>query len=210
MRIRRNPIVRKTVHGLPALVVREPDQLQGKWRDVFAEPHPLHVELGCGKGTFLKTMAGLCPEINFLGVERSPEVIYQAARKNGAQTANLRLLLLDIKEIESYFAPAEISRLYLNFSDPWPKAGHAKRRLTHPNFLQVYKNLLKKDGEIFLKTDNQAFFTYSQDTLAQVGFSLGRMTHDLHHSFVEGNIMTEYEEKFSALGQSIYRLEAYN
>lgn len=210
MRVRKNTVVRNTVHHLPALVKEGPLRLRGKWRDVFAADGPLHVELGCGKGFFLTTMAALYPGINFLGVEKSPEVIYQAARRIGAKTANLRLLLVDIKEIEQYFAAHEIGRIYLNFSDPWPKAGHAKRRLTHPQFLQVYKRLLQRDGEILLKTDNRAFFTYSQDTLVQTGFSLGRMTDDLHHSAVSGNVMTEYEAKFAALGQPIYRLEAYN
>lgn len=193
---------------MPGLIKEEPELLKGKWQECFGNSHPLHVELGMGKGGFITTMAAKFPEVNFIGIDRITDIMLKAAQREFVALPNLRFLNVDGALLEQYFLPAEIERLYLNFSDPWPKKRHARRRLTSPFFLNIYKRLLNGKGEIHFKTDNVAFFEYSLLQFGEAGFSLRRITYDLHHSGIVGNVQTEYEKKFSAQGIPICRCEA--
>lgn len=216
MRMRRKPGIIAKLEAYSGLIyIENKDELRslkGNWSKVFGNDQPLYVELGTGKGDFLSEVACRYPHINFVGVEKVPEIVYAALNKiQRAKHGNTRLMLVDVENLLFYFQPGEIQRIHLNFSDPWPKKRHEKRRLTHPRFLKVYQELLVPSGQIHLKTDNRDFFEYSLDTLAQGGFSLQRITYNLHREdegLVGGNIMTEYEKRFASLGQPICRCEA--
>lgn len=193
------------------VLIKNPERFRGKWRDLFENQHPLAVELGAGKGQFLTQMALLHPEDNFLGLEVQTGVLYYTACKIAvAQATNARAVLANIDEAAEIFAPGEINRLYLNFCDPWPKKRHAKRRLTHPRFLGIYRQVLVPGGELHFKTDNEDLFRYSLETLREEGWAVRDITFDLHGENVAGNVMTEYEEKFSARGKKICRCVAAN
>lgn len=209
MRLRRLTNINEKLAQMNGLIIEDPAAVKEKWQEVFNNEYPLHLELGTGKGTFIQTMAQRNPRINFIGVERVPDIIYKAARKISAQKpANLRLIMADAEFLPTCFSPGEIERIYLNFSDPWPKKRHEKRRLTSASFLEIYKVLLKKGGEIFYKTDNVDFFEYSLQSLVDSGFSLQKITWDLHRTPPEDNVMTEYEQKFVEQGKPICRCEA--
>lgn len=181
----------------------------GAWTEAFGRTAPLHVEIGVGKGDFLTELAARNPDVNYVGLEAQQGVLYFAARKAAArELKNVRLLVFDAAHLTELFAPAEVDRIYLNFSDPWPKARHAKRRLTSELFLARYAAVLKADGEIHFKTDNTGLFDYSLETMEREGWQLSRVTHDLHACGEEDNIMTEYERKFSARGAKIGRVVA--
>ena len=181
----------------------------GAWRETFGRSAPLHIEIGVGKGDFLTELAARHPEINYVGLEAQQGVLYFAARKAAErQLRNVRLLVFDAAHLTELFAPREVDRIYLNFSDPWPKARHAKRRLTSEQFLARYAAVLHEDGEIHFKTDNMGLFDYSLATMEREGWQLSRVTHDLHALAEPDNIMTEYERKFSARGAKIGRLVA--
>jgi tRNA (guanine-N7-)-methyltransferase len=210
MRLRKRPGVSEKLAAMQDFVYQEPAGRKGKWQDVFGNGNPLHLELGTGKGSFLNTLAAIEPMTNYVGMEKAPDIMYFAAQRFLQDPRdNLRFILGDAEELPEYFEPGEIGRIYLNFSDPWPKSRHAKRRLTHPKYLKIYQHLLAKGGEIHLKTDNPDFFEYSLECLNKTGFSLGSITYDLHNSGFDGNIMTEYELRFVGLGQPIFRLEAF-
>ncbi len=183
--------------------------LCGNWnRVIFENNHPIHVEIGCGKGNFITTLAQRTPHINYLALERYKNVLITALEKTkNLALKNIRFLSNDAAELADLLAPGECSRIYLNFSDPWPKSRHAKRRLTHPNFLTLYQQVLPKGGEIHFKTDNSALFEYSLNSFCDFGLRLHNITFDLHHSGLEGNIETEYETQFSNKGFPIYRCE---
>jgi len=167
---------------------------------------PLHVEIGCGKGRFIAETSRQNPDINFIAIEREPTILATAARLAEATEAGAVVFVIaDVDNLTDYFRPGEISRLYMNFCDPWPKKRSAKRRLTHENFLAKYAAL--QIPEIFFKTDNRPLFEFSLESFCRVGWIIENISLDLHNSGMEGNIMTEYEEKFSAHGP-IYRLEA--
>ena len=184
-------------------------QCAGAWTEAFGRIAPLHVEIGVGKGDFLTELATRNPNVNYVGLEAQQGVLYFAARKAAArQLSNVRLLVFDATHLTELFAPAEVDRIYLNFSDPWPKKRHAKRRLTSELFLERYRAVLKADGELHFKTDNMGLFDYSLETMAAEGWQLSRVTHDLHALGETDNIMTEYERKFSARGAKIGRLVA--
>ena len=176
----------------------------------FGRKAPLFLEIGCGKGRFACEAAKQNPEINFLAVEKSGNVIVE-----GCETAkrecisNLRFIKCGAEYLEKYLKDKSVDRIFLNFSCPFPKAAYASHRLTHKNFLEIYKKLLKKGAEIHQKTDNMHFFEFSIEEFSQSGFALKNVTFDLHNSDFEGNIVTEYEKRFSDLGQPIYRLEAW-
>lgn len=209
MRLRRKPGIIEKLDRMNQLVLSNPHQYQGKWTSVFANDNPLHVELGTGKGGFISGLSQLNPQINYIGIEKVPDILYLAATKLTLDSRpNVRLLMVDAEDLLDVFEPGEITRIYLNFSDPWPKTRHAKRRLTHPDFLKSYQGLLPPGGEIHFKTDNLDLFEYSLLSLVEVGFSLRRITYDLHQSGMANNVMTEYEKRFSDLGQPIYRVEA--
>ena len=183
--------------------------LTGHWAETFGRSAPLHVEIGVGKGGFLTELAAQSPNVNYVGLEAQQGVLYFAARKAAERgLKNVRLVVFDAARLTELFAPAEVDRIYLNFSDPWPKARHAKRRLTSPLFLARYRAVLRADGELRFKTDNMGLFDYSLETMAAEGWHLSEVTHDLHALGEADNIMTEYERKFSARGAKIGRLVA--
>lgn len=207
MRFRKS-IVNQKIEEMPGIILLEPELIRGKWAECFGNNHPLHVELGMGKGRFITTMAARHPEINFIGIDRITDIMLKAGKGPLEKLPNLRFLNLDGALLEQYFLPGEIARLYLNFSDPWPKKRHARRRLTSPYFLNIYKRLFNNRGEIHFKTDNVAFFDYSLQEFIEAGFSVRKITYDLHRSGFTGNVQTEYEMKFAAQGCPICRCEA--
>ena len=212
MRLRRKPWIDTAILDYADFVTPlggDWTALTGRWAETFGRTAPLHVEIGVGKGDFLTELAAQSPDVNYVGLEAQQGVLYFAARKAAArELRNIRLLVFDAALLTELFAPHEVDRIYLNFSDPWPKARHAKRRLTSPLFLARYRAVLKADGELRFKTDNMGLFDYSLETMAREGWQLSRVTHDLHALGEADNIMTEYERKFSARGAKIGRLVA--
>ena len=189
--------------------IHNPEECKGNWReDIFHNANPLHLEIGMGKGEFLHTLATAHPQINYLGIEKYSSVLYRAIEKREqTEIDNLYFIRFDATELTTIFAPGEVDRIYLNFSDPWPKDRHAKRRLTSPQFLALYDEVLAPDGWIQFKTDNRALFDYSVEVVeASEKWHIEEITYDLHHSDqLEGNVMTEYERKFTAIGNPICR-----
>lgn len=210
MRLRNKPWAEDYLNEHPDLVVSNPEEYKGRWNELFGNDNPLHIEVGTGKGQFITGMAKANPNINYIGIELFDSVIVIAAKKavDAGEPKNLRLLNVNGSKLEEYFAKGDVSQVYLNFSDPWPKTRHAKRRLTHANFLDLYEKVLIDNGEIHFKTDNRGLFEFSLMSLTDYGMKLKLVSLDLHNDDVEDNIMTEYEEKFSSKGQPIYRLEA--
>lgn len=209
MRVRKKKNCVQRMERCADLWVKNPAQLRGKWATLFGNNLPIHIEIGCGKGNFVTGMAALHPEINYVAIERVEDVIVSAMEKAiDRGIANIRFVSLDAQMLEEFFEAGEISRIYLNFSDPWPKKKHAKRRLTHKIFLDKYKRILRDGDYICFKTDNKNLFEFSLNAFAQENYKLENITFDLHNSDFEGNVMTEYEEKFSQNGMPIYRLEA--
>ena len=213
MRLRRKGSGEAALAGMPGVLDggADPAAPQGGWAAVFGREADLHVEIGMGKGDFILAAARRKPDVDFIGVERVQSVLYAAAVKNRDRPLpNLRFLPVDAGELERFFSPGQIARIYLHFSDPWPKTRHQSRRLTAEGKLAMYKRLLKAGGQIHMKTDQEALFAFSLRALIQGGWSVGKITRDLYHSGWEGNIPTEYERRFTAMGQPIYRLEAWN
>ena len=210
MRLRNVPGAKETIIQSD-FSIQEPKTYRGKWKEEFKNQNPIHIEIGMGKGKFILEMAERNPEINYIGIEKYSSVLVRAVEKTeNFEGENLRLIRMDAEEIEEVFAPEEVDRIYLNFSDPWPKDRHAKRRLTSVRFLERYDHILAPDGRIMFKTDNRNLFDFSLEQIEEAGWILENYTYDLHNSkFNEGNVMTEYEEKFSAKGNPICRLTAY-
>lgn len=176
---------------------------------MFGNANPVHLEIGCGKGQFACDLATQNPDINVLAVEKTSNVIVDAAEKAIAlNIPNLRLLRCEAEYLEKFIPEHSIERIYLNFSCPFPKKSYAIHRLTHSRFLKIYEKLLKEGAEIHQKTDNKQLFEFSLNELSGYGFTLKNVSLDLHNSDFKGNIMTEYEKRFSEMGQPIYRLEA--
>lgn len=175
------------------------------------EKTDIMIEIGCGKGSFMAQLAKQNPQNEYVCIEKISDVILLAAEKmKREELKNVKLLNCDAQMLPEYFSDGSVKRIYLNFSDPWPRPKHAKRRLTSPKYLEIYKKLLSEDGAIFFKTDNRLLFDYSLETLSAAGFRLEKLTYDLHNSEYENdNIHTEYENNFSAKGFSINRVEAY-
>ena len=195
--------------GESEFVVHEPETMKGKWREAFGNDHPVYVEIGMGKGRFIMDLAARNPDINYLGMERYESVLYRGLQKlEENPLPNLRFLCEDAALLPDFFEKGELDRIYLNFSDPWPKDRHAKRRLTSRQFLERYDKVLKGDGQIEFKTDNVGLFDFSLEEIDAAGWNLDAFTRDLHHDTAmnEGNIMTEYEEKFSSRGNPICKL----
>ncbi len=192
-------------------LVRSPIEYKGKWQEIFGNFNPVHLEIGCGKGSFVLGMAKLHPDINFIALERVFDIIVPALEKvNAEKLPNVRFICCDAKELCEIFDEGFFDTIYLNFPDPWHKARHAKRRLTSETFLGTYKYLLKKGGSVNFKTDNRPLFDFSLESFEAGGFELKKVTFDLHRSeYNEGNVETEYERNFSAKGFAINRLEAY-
>ncbi|CAG5093552.1 tRNA (guanine-N(7)-)-methyltransferase [Thermobacillus xylanilyticus] len=217
MRLRGRKGIREEIESQPELVVLDPAPYRGRWRERFGNDRPIHVELGMGKGKFISEMSVRNPEINYIGIDMFDELIRRAAVKaraawapQGAETPpNLALVRANIEYLETFFAPGEIERIYLNFSDPWPKKKHAKRRLTHPRFLRKYLDILNENGEIHFKTDSRLLFEFSLNSFCDMEITLRNISLDLHRDGLrEDLVMTEYETKFAEQGMPIYRLEA--
>ncbi|MDN5708259.1 MAG: tRNA (guanosine(46)-N7)-methyltransferase TrmB [Planococcus sp. (in: firmicutes)] len=211
MRARYKPWAADLIEAHPEIVIPNPEALKGKWHEEFGNDRPIHIEAGSGKGRFITGMAQANPDINYIGIELFESVIVtalQGALEPEGGIPNLRLLQVNAQELETFFEAGEIDRVYLNFSDPWPKTRHAKRRLTHESFLKLYERVLPEGGEIHFKTDNRGLFEYSLTSISEYGMLLKDVSLDLHANEPEWNIMTEYEEKFLKKGQPIYRLEA--
>ena len=186
--------------------VKEPETQKGKWSEIFGNAHPIRIEIGMGKGKFLHTLAKNNPDINYIGIEKYSSVLLRAIQKmEEDELPNLRFIRMDAEDIEEVFGEGEVDRIYLNFSDPWPKDRHAKRRLPSGQFLARYDKILKKDGIIEFKTDNRPLFDFAVEELKEAGWKADVVTYDLHadEKLMEGNIMTEYEEKFSGMGNPI-------
>ena len=207
MRLRNIPGAEEEMERNP-FVIQAPEEKKGKWRELFGNDHPLMIEIGCGKGRFLSELALLHPEINYLGIEKFSSVLLRALEKRAELScSNLYYLRFDAEAIEEVFSEGEVSGICLNFSDPWPKARHHKRRLTSREFLARYQQILAPGGVVEFKTDNEKLFDFSLEEAEASGWEILQMTRDLHRDpkMNEGNIMTEYEEKFSLLGNRIYK-----
>lgn len=190
--------------------VNEPETNKGKWKKYFGNDNPVYLEIGTGKGKFITTLASQNPGINYIGIEKYSSVLVRALEKQSElMLPNLVFIRMDAENIETIFDKDEIDRIYLNFSDPWPKDRHAKRRLTSRQFFARYNNILKPDGWVEFKTDNRALFDFSVEEVGEAGWNLKAVTYDLHNSDMNiGNVMTEYEIRFSEMGTPINKLIA--
>lgn len=210
MRLRNIPGAEEAIASSP-YCIQDPTKRKGSWKEVFGNEHPVHIEIGMGKGQFLMQLAADHPNINYIGIERYSSVLLRAIQKmEVTPLQNIRFLCIDAAILPEIFARGEVDQIYLNFSDPWPKDRHAKRRLTSRQFFARYDEILRQDGVVEFKTDNHDLFTFSLEEVEAAGWRLVAHTFDLHHDPVlnEGNIMTEYEEKFSSLGNPIHKLIA--
>ena len=209
MRVRNRKGATELLEAHPQYVILNPADAKGRWQEIFGNDHPIHVEVGSGKGAFVSGMAKANPEINYIGIDIQKSILSYALDKVLAtDVPNIKLLWVDGSDLTDYFEEGEIDRLYLNFSDPWPKKRHEKRRLTYQSFLSTYQQILPENGEIHFKTDNRGLFEYSLVSFSQYGMKLKGVWLDLHASDFEDNVLTEYEQKFANKGQVIYRVEA--
>jgi len=209
MRQRNKPWADDFIQENANLIVPDPAAHRGNWQALFGNNNPIHLEIGTGKGQFIAGMAKQYPEINFIGIELAKSVIVNAAQKVLEEAVpNVILLNQNAKDLREFFQANEIATIYLNFSDPWPKTRHAKRRLTYRSFLEQYEEILQDGKGIVQKTDNRALFEFSLVSYSQYGMRLEEVSLDLHALEDPENVKTEYEEKFSAKGQPIYRCRA--
>ena len=207
MRLKNVPGAREAI-AASDLVIKDVENLKGKWREYWGNDKEIHIEVGMGKGKFMMGMAKDHPDINYIGIEMYSSVLYRAVQKLELDPLpNLKFILLDAKEIAEVFDQGEVDRIYLNFSDPWPKDRHAKRRLPSRQFLARFDQILKDGGVIEFKTDNKDLFAFAEEEVEPAGWKILEITYDLHNDekMVAGNIMTEYEEKFSSMGNPIYK-----
>ena len=207
MRLRNIPGAREAVAADPRCI-HTPEEAKGNWKKIFGNDNPVNAEVGMGKGRFIIDNALKYPDVNFIGIERYSTVVLKALSKLDTyeeKPENLRFICIDAKELPEVFDSEEVSKIYLNFSDPWPKDRHAKRRLESRQFLSIYEKIIKKDALIEFKTDNRALFDFALEELKPAGWSASVVTYDLHadESLMKDNIMTEYEEKFSSIGNPI-------
>lgn len=209
MRLRHIKGAEEEIAGSP-YVVQDPQSLKGKWNTLFGNDNPIRIEVGMGKGKFIMELAENNPDINYIGIERYSSVLLKGLQKRAEKDiSNIYFIRIDALELSDVFDVCEVDRIYLNFSDPWPKDRHAKRRLTSDRFMPVYDKILKKDGMIEFKTDNQDLFRYSLESIPEAGWKVDAQTFDLHNSdMAEGNVMTEYETKFCSEGKPICKLIA--
>ena len=209
MRLRNITGSREAIAASPYVVQEavQPD-CPGTWNQIFGNDHPVHVEIGMGKGKFIHTMAKRHPEINYVGIEKYSSVLLRAVQKmEQEEMPNLKFLRMEAENLVGVFGAGEVDRIYLNFSDPWPKDRHARRRLPSREFLARYSVVLKKGGLLEFKTDNRELFDFAVEELEPAGWKAEVITYDLHgdEALMQGNVMTEYEEKFSAMGNPIYK-----
>lgn len=213
MRLRNIPRAEGVIE-MHRAVIKKPEAQRGCWKQVFGNQNPIYIEIGMGKGKFILEMAQKYPDINFIGIERYSSVLLRAVEKFDTEEykelTNVRFVCMDARNIAEVFGEEEVDRIYLNFSDPWPKARHAKRRLTSQEFLERYEKILSEEGSVEFKTDNTELFNFSMEQIKETGWKLKRYTYDLHHheDLNDDNVMTEYEEKFSAKGNPINKLIA--
>lgn len=210
MRLRNIPGADEAIADSPHCI-QEPMAEKGRWHLIFGNENPIHIEIGMGKGQFIMKLAKEHPDINYIGIERYSSVLLRALQKMEIEPLpNILFLCMDASIITEVFDKEEVAKIYLNFSDPWPKERHAKRRLTSRQFFERYDKILAGNGVVEFKTDNDDLFAFSMEEVAEAGWTLDAHTFDLHHDPVlnEGNIMTEYEEKFSSLGHPIHKLIA--
>ena len=205
MRLRRKPWISEAIleYKDDYIYFDKLEEHKGKWQELYGTKE-LALEIGCGKGAFINGMAELNPDIGYIGIESQHDIAYYPAKQaKEAQRKNIKIICGNAEYLEQWFQPGEVKFLYLNFSDPWPKARHAKRRLTHKHFLTMYKNLLGPGGVLRFKTDNRALFDFSVEEFQEFGLNITKLSYDLHHSDFENLVQTEYERKFSALGKPI-------
>lgn len=209
MRLRHIPGSEEEIAASP-YVIQNPSGKKGCWKDVFGNENPIEIEIGMGKGRFIMELAALHPNINYVGIERYPSVLLRGLQKRAElELNNIYFMCVDAKNLAEIYAPGEVEKIYLNFSDPWPKDRHEKRRLTSEDFMAVYNQILRPDGVVEFKTDNRGLFDYSLEAIPGAGWKIADFTYDLHNSDMGiGNVMTEYEEKFSSKGNPIYKLIA--
>ena len=215
MRLRNIPGADEAVSNSP-WVIQDAETKKGKWSEVFGKDQPLYIEVGMGKGQFITELSRRNPEINYIGIERYTSVLYRALQKRellteecGEEFPNLRYLCVDAKDLPNFFGKGEVDRIYLNFSDPWPKNRHAKRRLTHHRFLEIYDYILPENGSVHFKTDGREFFEWSLEEFRESGWRLENVTFDLYADLPEDNIATEYERRFHRKGVPICSLHAF-
>lgn len=214
MRLRNIPRADEVIKN-HAVAVKNEQEYRGRWSEVFGNKNAVHIEIGMGKGQFLLNLAKQNPGINYIGIERYSSVLLRALEKYDTEEfcmlPNVKFICMDAHDLPEVFAQGEVEKIYLNFSDPWPKARHARRRLTSKEFFACYDKVLAEDGTVEFKTDNRALFDFSVEELeTSEQFQMTACTYDLHHdeTMNQGNIMTEYEAKFSAMGNPIHKLIA--
>ena len=209
MRLRNVPGSRDMI-AESRFTIKNETEYKGKWSRVFENDNPVHIEIGMGKGQFIMSLAEENPDINYVGIEKYSSVLVRAIEKQEEKDLpNLFFIRMDAENISDVFAAGEVQRIYLNFSDPWPKDRHAKRRLTSLQFLERYEKILDREGHVIFKTDNKDLFDFSLEQVREAPhWTLLNYTYDLHHSeYVVGNIMTEYETRFVEKGNAICRME---
>ena len=208
MRLRHIPGAEKQIEE-STFVIQEPEQKKGCWAEVFGNGNPIHIEVGMGKGKFLMELAQQNPDINYVGIEMYSSVLLKAIQKRETlELTNICFMCVDARKLADIFKKGEVAKIYLNFSDPWPKDRHARRRLPSKEFLARYDQILVPDGKVEFKTDNRGLFNFALEQREIAGWNLDGCTFDLHHdeNMNEGNVMTEYEEKFSSMGNPIYKM----
>ena len=209
MRLRNVPGSRDVIAESP-YTIKDETTRKGTWHEIFGNDHPIYIEIGMGKGQFIMEMARIHPENNYVGIEKYSSVLVRALEKQDEEKlSNIYFIRMEAEYIADVFDKDEVSGIYLNFSDPWPKDRHAKRRLTSVQFLERYEKILKKEGHVIFKTDNRDLFDFSLEQVEEASnWELLNHTFDLHNSpYVEGNVMTEYETKFVEKGNAICRME---
>lgn len=211
MRVKKKKYGAQRLEACGDIVIKDLKEAGNTSEKLFGNNNPLRIEIGCGKGDFITGTAKKEPNVNFLAVERVSDVLVTAAEKvKNSELKNVRVCCIDAKELAEIFEEGSIDRIYLNFSDPWPKSRHEKRRLTYRSFLEIYKKILKPGGAVYFKTDNRGLFDFSVEEFKEFGLKLDKLTYDLHNSeYFESNVMTEYEKRFSSMGIPINRVEAY-
>ncbi len=210
MRLRNIPGSREAI-SQNRWCIQESEHTKGQWHTIFGNQNPLHIEIGMGKGKFIMALARQNPQINYVGIEKYSSVLLRALQKMEAEPLeNIRFIRMDAENICEMFDHEEVAQIYLNFSDPWPKDRHAKRRLTSHQFFERYQQILASNGTVEFKTDNTALFDFSLEEVKEAGWKLDAFTRNLHqdNTMMEGNVMTEYEERFSKMGNPIYKLIA--
>lgn len=208
MRMRKKKNLIPRMERASSCLIKDPYEMLGKWNELYPEAREMHVELGCGKGRFTLGIAQANPDVLFIAIEKVPDAMVIAMERVVAEgLTNVFFISVDANQLPYFFRPGEIDRLYINFCDPWPTKRHAKRRLTHGNFLQLYRKVLKKNGEIHFKTDNQPLFEFSVEEIPHFGFTLSEVTRNLHENG-PADIMSDYEYKFYTQGLPINRLVA--